>query len=232
MSVNRLQTIRPLLFADDDALSLDVSVLNTLAGLILTAGLGHETRLGLARMEGRDLALLACVEPVGLLHEDDVHRLLDSGIDGVVLTGCRGRADIQKLDVMLRVAEARIGLPANRTRIYAEYGAAPEGLLSPHTLAGCSQRLEGLIFNGSALAKAVGCKEPASAAHQGVAAPVLAGRANVVLRAHDAGIRAYEVLPPTADAAATRWALSQSSNDGFASVVCRSPEQAVIAGSV
>ncbi|MGT2442740.1 aldolase [Ensifer adhaerens] len=232
MSVNRLQTIRPLLFADDDALSLDVSVLNTLAGLILTAGCGHETRLGLALMEGRDFALLACVEPVGLLHEDDVHRLLDGGIDGVVLTGCRGRADIQKLDVMLRVAEARIGLPANRTRIYAEYGAAPEGLLSPHTLAGCSQRLEGLIFNGSALAKAVGCKEPASAAHQGVAAPVLAGRANVVLRAHEAGIRAYEVLPPTADAAATRWALSQSRNDGFASVVCRSPEQAVIAGSL
>ncbi|MBD9559422.1 aldolase [Ensifer sp. ENS03] len=232
MSVNRLQTIRPLLFADDDALSLDVSVLNTSAGLILTAGCGHETCLGLALMEGRDFALLACVEPVGLLHEDDVHRLLDGGIDGVVLTGCRGRADIQKLDVMLRVAEARIGLPANRTRIYAEYGAAPEGLLSPHTLAGCSQRLEGLIFNGSALAKAVGCKEPASAAHQGVAAPVLAGRANVVLRAHEAGIRAYEVLPPTADAAATRWALSQSRNDGFASVVCRSPEQAVIAGSV
>ncbi|NUS69407.1 MAG: aldolase [Ensifer adhaerens] len=232
MSVNRLPTIRPLLFADDDALSLEVSVLNTLNGLILDAGGGHETRLGLARMEGRDFALLGRVEPVGLLHEDDVHRLLDGGFDGVVLSGCRGRADIQKLDVMLRVAEARIGLPVNYTRIYAEYGAAPEGLLSPHTLAGCSQRLEGLVFNGSALAKAVGCKEPASAAHQGVAAPVLAGRANVVLRAHEAGIRAYEVLPPTADAAATRWALSQSRNDGFASVVCRSPEQAVIAGSV
>ncbi|MFK0272418.1 aldolase [Ensifer sp. NPDC090286] len=231
MSVNRLQTIRPLLLADGDALSLDVSVLNTLAGLILDAGSGHETRTAaLSQMERRAFALLARVEPIELLHEDELNRLLGGGIEGAVLIGCRGRADIQRLDMMLRVAEARNGLPAGRTRIYAEYGASPEGLLSPHTLAGCSQRLEGLIFNGSALAKAVGCKEPASAPHQGVAAPILVGRANVVLRAHEAGVRAYEVLPPTADAAATRWALSQSTNDGFASVVCRSPEQAVIAG--
>ncbi|WP_077961456.1 hypothetical protein [Ensifer adhaerens] len=231
MSVNRLQTIRPLLLDDGTALSLDVTVLNTLAGLILDAGCSDEKLFSLTRLQERDFAILARVEPAELSGEDELCRLLAAGIDGVVLSGCRGRADIQKLDVMLRVAEARTSIAADRIRIYAEYGGAPEGLLSPHRLTEASQRLEGLIFDGSALARAVGCKEPASAPHQGVAAPVLVARANVVLRAHEAGVPAFEVLPATADAAATRWALSQSRNDGFASVVCRSLEQAIIAGS-
>ena len=231
MSVNHPQTIRPLLLVDGTAPTLDVTVLDTLAGLILNAGCSDETLASLACLEGRDFAMLARVEAAEQPDEDGLCRLLAAGIDGVVLSGCRSRADIQKLDVMLGVAEARTGIATNRTRIYAEYGSAPEGLLSPHRLAEASQRLEGLIFDGRVLARAVGCKEPARAPHQGVAAPVLVGRANVVLRAHEAGVPAFEVLPATADAAATRWALSQSRNDGFASVVYRSLEQAIIASS-
>ncbi|HEV7318903.1 MAG TPA: aldolase [Ensifer sp.] len=227
MSVNRPQTIKPLLVADGTALSLDLAVLNAMAGIVLDVGCATETLRGLASRQGRDFALLARVEPVERLSEDELSRLLGCGIDGVVLTECRGRADIQRLDVMLTVAEAVGGMTANRTRIYAEYGGASEGLLSPHALSGSSARLEGLIFNGAALAAAVGCRAPTGASHERVAAPILASRAYVVLKAHEAGVPAYEAMPADCDEAAAKWVLASSRDNGFAAVVCRSVEQAI-----
>ncbi|WVT74632.1 aldolase [Sinorhizobium chiapasense] len=208
--------------------TMDIVALNALAGVIVDIGVDTDTLAAMARLAGRTFALLARVEPLERLSEDVLQRLLDSGADGIVLSGCRGRADIQKLDVMLRVAEAAHGAASNPIRIYGEYGGAPEGLLSPHPLTDSSPRLKALIFNGVALAKSIGCQEPTSARHQRVAAPILTGRANVVLRAFEAGVPAYEVLPATPDETAARWAQSQSRDNGFASVVCNSIEQATI----
>lgn len=221
--------MKPLLIADGTALPPNLAAIHAMAGIILDVGCDTETLRGVANWQGRAFAVLARVDPVERLSEDELNRVLGSGIDGVVLSGCRGRADIQRLDVMLQVAEATKGVTANRIRLYAEYGGAPEGLLSPHALAGSSTRLEALIFNGTALADALGCKEPTGASHQRLAAPVLAGRAYVALRAHEASVPAYEMLPADCDGAATKWAVATSRDNGFASVVCRSIEQAIIA---
>lgn len=220
--------MKPLLIVNGTAPAMDVAALNALAGVIMDIGCDTELVRSMARLAGRSFALLARVEPLERLDEEALNRLLDSGADGIVLSECRGRADIQRLDVMLRVAEATNGIAPNRIRIYAEYGCAPEALLSPHPLIGSSPRLEALIFDGAALAKSLGCLEPTSAPHQRVAAPILAGRAYVVLRAYEAGVPAYEILPATPDETATRWAHSLSRDNGFASVICNAIEQATI----
>ncbi|WDZ78058.1 aldolase [Ensifer adhaerens] len=220
--------MKPLLIINSAASAVDVGAFNAFAGVIMDIGCDTEVLRSMARLAGRSFTLLARVEPLGLLDEEALNLLLDSDVDGIVLSGCRGRADIQQLDVMLRVAEAASGIAPNRVRIHAEYGGSPEGLLSPHPLTGSSPRLGALIFNGAALARSVGCLEPTSAPHQRVAAPILAGRAYVVLRASEAGVPAYEMLPATTDEAAARWAHSLSRDNGFASVVCNSIEQATI----
>lgn len=230
MSVNRSRTIKPLLIVDGETPMADVGALNTFAGVIMDIGCASEMLPGLAGSAGRSFTLLARAESIGQINEDTLIRLVGAGIDGVVLAGCRGRSDIQRLDVMLRVAEAVSGSAPNRIKIYAEYGGSPEGLLSPHGLAEASARLEALIFNGAALAKSTGCKAPTVTAHERVAAPILMARAAVVLRAGEAGLAAYEVLPANIDEAATRRALSQSRDDGFASVVFHSIQQAEMAG--
>lgn len=227
MSINRLKTIRPLLLADGATSLADVAALNAFAGVIVEIGCSDETLLCIAGLARRSFALLARVEPVNRLSNDELNRLLGHGVGGIVLSGCRGRADIQKLDVMLQAAEAARGVPSDRTRLYVEYGSSAESLLSPHTLAGSSQRLEALIFDGAALALSIGCNAPPAEPGAAVAAPILAARANVVLRASEAGIPAYEMLPATCkDEAAARLALSQSRDNGFVSVVCHTIEQA------
>ncbi|HEV7306520.1 aldolase [Ensifer sp.] len=227
MSVNRLQTKMPMLAIDGPPVGLETFSRASLAGVILDIGNSAGTALEITPRHDRDLALFARVEPVKKVTEETLNRLLETGTSGIVLSSCRGRADIQELDVMLQVAEAAHGLPSGCTRILAEFGGSPEGISAPHPLTGSSTRLAGLIFNGEALAEAVGCKMPSNAAFHRVAAPVLAGRASVVLKAAAAGIPAYEVLTAGNNEAATTWALSTARDNGFASVICRSVEQAL-----
>ncbi len=73
--------------------------------------------------------------------------------DAILLSGCRNAADIQKLDVLLSVLEAEGNLPIGSTAILAECGSEAEFFLSPHSLAGKSARLRGLVLNGPALAQ-------------------------------------------------------------------------------
>lgn len=219
--------MNPLLITDGTPPTMDVLALNAFSGVITDIGCDAEILRGWARLAGRSFDLLARVEPLERLDEEALNRIIKCGVEGIVLSGCRGRADIQQLDVMLRVAEATNGSAPNRIRIYAEYGGSPEGLLSPYPLTDASPRLEALVFNGTALARSLGCLEPTSARHQRVATPILAGRSYVVLKAAEAGAPAYEVLPACADEAATRWAQSLSRDNGFASVVCSSIEQAI-----
>ncbi|MEI2300385.1 aldolase/citrate lyase family protein [Ensifer sp. MJa1] len=233
MSVNRLQTIKPLLLADSAATNVDVAALNRFAGVVVGIDCSKEVLVGMAQLAGRSFSLLARVAPAGQLSEEHLNRLLDSGVDGLVLSECAGRSDIQRLDVMLQVAEASMGIASNRIRLYAEFGGSAGGLLSAHTLAGSSKRLDALIFDGTALATLVGCKEPTAETHERTAAPILAARAAVVLKASHAGIPAYEVLPTSCDnETRTRQALAKSRDNGFASVGCHSIEQATFLSDV
>ena len=227
MSVNRFKTMRSLLLQGAEAPVPTSAVLGTVDGLILELGLGGDAParpVGVARNACR---IFARIPPINRVTEDALFALLRSDIDGVVLSECRSRADVQKLDVMLRVAEASTGSRPQQIAILAEFGAVPESVLSPYSFHESSPRLEGLVFDGQKLAAATGCEPLPAGQDQVTAPPVATGRAATVLRAHEAGLACFDVLPQTAmTELAVRQAFAASRADGFSSVVCRSLEQA------
>lgn len=167
--------------------------------------------------------LLARIGPADATDVEGLSALL-ADIDGVVLTACRGPADIQKLDVILKVAEAAAGMHQGRTALLAEYATVAESVLSPHSMTGVSPRLSALIFDAAALAEACGCRRVTAAGD--VPAAVRAGRAAAVLRAREAGIAAYDMLPADAiDEAAMQRLSTNSLENGFSAVAARSPLQ-------
>jgi citrate lyase subunit beta/citryl-CoA lyase len=79
-----------------------------------------------------------------------------TGISGVMLSSPETAADIQKLDVMLSVAEAKAGRALGKTQIVAMIGDNAAGILSTRNLAGCSSRLSALSWNMSKILEATG----------------------------------------------------------------------------
>ncbi|WP_457582979.1 aldolase [Ensifer canadensis] len=223
MSVNRFKTMKPLLFQSVGA-PLPTSVdLKAFGGIIVDLGFGNDALARLVAVAKNACRVFARIAPVNRVTENELTSLLRNDIDGVVLSGCRCRADVQRLDVMLRVAEASVSSRMQQVAILADYGTVPESVLSPFSLGGSSPRLEGLVFDGSELAGAIGCKPT----EEVPVAPIAAGRAAAVLRAHEAALGCYEMLSQTAvTEKAVRRAFTVSRVNGFSSVVCRSPEQA------
>ncbi|MCA1406798.1 aldolase [Ensifer sp. IC3342] len=230
MSVNRQQTMKPLLYLPASAPLPEADILRAVQAIVFDATGGDDMRdMASDTRPARTASWLRFVRigPVENITEADLDRIVASGIDGVVLTECRGPADIQKLDVLLRVAEAIAGGPAGSLAILAEYATTPQSVLSPHSLKGASPRLKGLIFSAALLAESAGCALPSEEMD---AAPVIvASRAAVVLRASEAGIAAYDMLPVDADDEATvRRYCATSARDGFSAVVAQSPQQIVL----
>lgn len=157
--------------------------------------------------------------------QDALARLVALRPDGFVLSGCGGGADIQRLDVMLRVAEAQVGIEDGSIAILAEIGQEPGFFLSDAPLAGLSKRLQGLIFDGAALLEAIG----SSAMNEVVArpgAPMITARAVAVLKASQAGIRCWEQLPDESLSADTLRTLRETAlADGFSGLVARDRTQ-------
>lgn len=232
MSVNRFKTMKPLLFQRIGAPLPTPADLKAVDGIVVDLGYGDDAFARVMEAAKSACRVFARIAPVDCLADDELVRLLRHDIDGVVLSGCRSRADVQRLDVMLRVAETSAGRRAQQMVILAEYGTVPESALSPYSLGGSSPRLEGLIFDGSELAAAIGCKPPEERQDGETVAPIAAGRAAAILRAHEAGLACYEGLPQTAvTEKAVRRAFTASCSNGFSSVVCRSPEQAAWLGT-
>ncbi|WP_026187440.1 aldolase [Ensifer sp. BR816] len=224
MSVNRAQTMKPLLYlAAGDQLPGE-KVLQGVQAIVVDATTLQS--LQSLRRFGREKSaclFLARIGPAETIHEEDLSALV-AEMDGVVLAACRGPTDVQRLDVMLKVAEAVAGISQGRTALLAEYATIAESVLSPHSMAGVSPRLSALIFDASALAEACGCRRVTAAGD--VPAVIRAGRAAAVLRASEAGIAAYEMLPADAlDEAAVRRLWTNSLDNGFSAVAARSLEQ-------
>ncbi len=172
----------------------------------------------------RSCALFARIGPAEDLNEADLGPLLSNRIDGVVLAGCRGPADIQKTDVMLKVAEAAAGLEQGKTALLAEYASVPASVLSPHPLAGASPRLSALIFDASALAEACGLQRVTETGD--VPAVIRLGRATAILRAREAAIAAYEMFSADAlDEWVVRRLWTNSMENGFSAAALRSAQQ-------
>ncbi|MDK1376718.1 MULTISPECIES: aldolase/citrate lyase family protein [unclassified Sinorhizobium] len=229
MSVNRQQTMKPLLYLPASASFPEADILDAVQAIVFDAAGGNDVRDMASKGPARTASWLRFVRlgPVENITEADLQTVLASRINGIVLAGCRGPADVQKLDVLLRVAEAIAGSAAGSVAILAEYATTPQSVLSPHALTGVSPRLKGLIFSAALLAEPAGCALPSEEMD---AAPVIvAGRAAVVLRAREAGIAAYDVLPGDAnDEAAVRRYCAASTRNGFSAVVAQSSRQVAL----
>ncbi|OAP34427.1 aldolase [Sinorhizobium glycinis] len=224
MSINRSRTMKPLLYLAAGEQLPGETVLQAIQGIVADATTPQK-RLGVRRPGKRQAAclFLARVAPADTIDEEGLSALV-ADVDGVVLTACRGPADIQKLDAMLKVAEAVAGIPQGRTALLAEYATVAESVLSPHSLACVSPRLSGLIFDAAILAEACGCRRVTEGGD--TPAVIRAGRAAAVLRAREAGIAAYDMLPADAvDEAAVRRLSTNSLDNGFSAVAVGFPQQ-------
>lgn len=223
MSVNRAPTMKPLLYLAAGEQFLGESVLQAVQGIVVDATPQSGASLRRPDKGQAPCLFLARIGPAETIEGEALSSLV-ADVDGVLLTACRGPADIQKLDMMLKVAEAVAGMPQGRTALLAEYGTVAESVLSSHSMAGVSPRLSALLFDASALAEACGCTRVTEAGD--TPAVIRAGRAAAVLRANEAGITAYEMLPADAvDEAAVRRLWTNSLDNGFSAVAIRSPQQ-------
>ncbi|WP_331374129.1 aldolase/citrate lyase family protein [Sinorhizobium chiapasense] len=233
MSVNRQQTMKPLLYLPASASLPEADILDAVQAIVFDATGGDAMRDMASDTTATRTASprrFVRIGPVENVTETELDRILASTIDGIVLAGCRGPADVQKLDVLLNVAEAIAGIAAGSVAILPEYATTPQSVLSPHALTGTSSRLKALIFSASLLAESAGCSEPSDEGD--TVSVIVAGRVAAVLRAREAGIAAYDMLPEHAtDEAAVRRLCAMSLRNGFAAVIARSPRQVTLLGA-
>ena len=153
-----------------------------------------------------DLFVLQCgAEDVRALRQ-----ALSDGFAGVALAGCRDAADVQRLAVLLSVAEAEEGRPDGATPILA----VTDGILSaPTAFRDASSRLMGLAWDAGFLAQALGAPGRRTADGDWAGA-FAAARAGVLLAAAVAGVPAYDSPSPlTGEAFLTE--CRRSRDDGF-----------------
>jgi citrate lyase subunit beta/citryl-CoA lyase len=113
---------------------------------------------------------------------DELAALVIPGLDGVVLQGCEGRADVQQLSLRLAAAEAAADIPAGAVRIVALAAQTPAAVFALGGYAGASARLTALAMDETAL--------PGGAAARAAARTLLA------LGAAAAGALALDISPP------------------------------------
>ncbi|WP_438748857.1 hypothetical protein [Pararhizobium sp. O133] len=229
MSVNRLAMTAPALCAEHAVLmsaeiSSESTVIVDLGSDWTTDKAWSAARNFLDRPGALALALLRIDRPDDDAELAAIARLTALRPSGFVLSGCRGTADIQMLDVMLRVAEAEHGLDAGLIAIIAEVGEEPEFFLSPNSLQSKSQRLQGLLFNTQALTRATASAAVNAAAGR-MGAPLLFARASAVLKARQAGIPCHEIVEVSLSGKDLRIRQEVSLADGFTGLVVRTPEQ-------
>lgn len=123
--------------------------------------------------------------------EEDVRKLrqaLSDGAAGIALSGCRTAAEVQRLAVLLSVAEAEMDRPDGSTLILA----LTDGVLAaPQAMAGASPRLLGLAWDARLLADALDAFRQKNVQGEWTGA-FAAARAAVLLAATAAGLPAYD----------------------------------------
>ncbi|CDZ66681.1 Citrate lyase beta subunit [Neorhizobium galegae bv. orientalis] len=133
----------------------------------------------------------------------------------VVLPGARSGAEVQRLDMALRVAEIRAGLAPGKAQIVALADAA--GILAASSFARCSNRLAALGWEG--------CYDPSSDT-----ARLAAG--TIALTAAAAGIAAVDAASPAGDAAILLSDCERARANGFSGKLCRSSDQVPIVNRI
>ncbi|MCQ1854861.1 hypothetical protein [Neorhizobium galegae] len=133
------------------------------------------------------------------------------GAASVILSGARSGAEVQRLDVALRVAEIRAGLAPGKTQIVALADAA--GILAARSFDHCSRRLAALGWEGS---------------YNPFSDTARVAAATIALTSAAAGITAVDAVSPTVDAAAFLSECERARANGFSGKLCRSLDQVAI----
>jgi citrate lyase beta subunit len=130
----------------------------------------------------QDVALLRVlrIAAVDVLAET----IRESGVQRVILGNCLGGDDLQHFDLLLSVAEARLGLEAGTIKIIASAADSAKGVARLSSFEGKSARLEGLTWSRDALASNLGC-DPQSATVELV-------RLQLVIAARACGVATYD----------------------------------------
>lgn len=176
----------------------------------------------------RSLGITAALLPP--VTAPDMSALLDSclaeRIDTVILSGARHGADLQQLDVLLQVAEARAGAPLGTTRMIAMAGDNPHGLLAAASFGNRSKRLIALGWDAGALAATMGLEGP-------LAADVAVhARATLLLAAAAARVAAIDTIDGQTDAQTFRAACLHAKAQGFCGKMTGTPSQVPVIQSV
>ncbi|MGJ0509668.1 MAG: aldolase/citrate lyase family protein [Methylocystis sp.] len=139
--------------------------------------------------------------------EEELAALVIPGLDGVMLGGCEGRADVQQLSVRLSALEAAADMPAGAVKIIALAAQTPAGVFALTGYAGASSRLAALAMDETPL--------PGGAAARATARTLLA------LAAAASGARALDAAPP-ARGSALEEACRAIRRDGFCGLMTAS----------
>lgn len=143
--------------------------------------------------------------------------------DGLLVSGVKNGADLQRMDVMLSVAEAVAGQDPGGTVVLAIVGDNPAGLLDAGGLAGRTPRLGAIGRNAAVLAATLGIERhsPAPSASSAVSL----SRGLTVLAAAKAGVAALDWIDPALEGEALSEACARARADGFGILATENPEQ-------
>ena len=166
------------------------------------------------RLGARDESLIATLQ-----------RATDAGLGGILLEGPCDGTDIQKVDVLLSVAEAMAGRPVGAASIIALAGEHPQSVPMPGDLKARSTRLIGIGGPGHGLRAALSL--PSLDAE-----PILQARGLTVLSAAAAGLAAIAALEPGLTETAFEAACRKDRADGFAGKLVATVTEAAIANRV
>lgn len=88
--------------------------------------------------------------------DDDLAATMGSRLAGIVLPKAQHGTDVTKLDAMLRVHEAKAGLPDGQISIIAIVTETAKGVINAGTYDGASHRLSGMTWGAEDLAADIG----------------------------------------------------------------------------
>ena len=227
MSVNRFEITLPMMCTTPDALPPKSAtggastVILDIRGDWITKSAADQARRIITHRQSAS-TLLRVGRPDDEAGQTAIGQLATLRPHGFVLSGCGGVADIQKFDVMLRVAEATHGIDAGSIGLVAELGGDLAFLLSQASLKDVSRRLIAIIFDGNGVTQAT-ASQTFNAAASRMGAPLLLARGAAVIKARQAGIDCYELLKGAdGDPRITR---DIALADGFSGVVARNAAQ-------
>ncbi|MGN7293731.1 aldolase/citrate lyase family protein [Rhizobium sp. SAFR-030] len=185
----------------------------------------HETATGRISSLGRAVLLPPIDSPQ---IRSAIGRAIAAAEQSVILPRVRDPAEVQHLDVLLTVAETEAGQAVGATTIIAVCGDTAEGVLFGQDFRRLSTRLKALAFDASALMVSIGLADSIDRDPE----PLRVARANVILAAAAAGLKALDMATDPADPALFRLECEEARRQGFHGRIARQAWQAEIIAAV